>query len=126
VSYFYDTNTLIYLVSNEPAKTRRVIDLMAQGGWISVQVLNEATRVLRNKLRYDWASIDNFLIEIRESLLETHELGLALAKRHRLAVFDSMIVAAALIQGCDTLYSEDMHHGLLVEGQLRVTNPFRE
>jgi predicted nucleic acid-binding protein len=32
--------------------------------------------------------------------------------------------AAALHAGCDTLYSEDMHHGLLLEGRLRVVNPF--
>ena len=41
-----------------------------------------------------------------------------------LSVYDAMIVAAALIAGCTTLYTEDMHDGLLVEGQLRLVNPF--
>ena len=36
-----------------------------------------------------------------------------------------MIVAAALLDGCDVLVSEDMQHGLLVREQLRITNPFR-
>jgi predicted nucleic acid-binding protein len=35
-----------------------------------------------------------------------------------------MIAAAALLADCDTLYSEDMHDGLLVAGRLRITNPF--
>jgi len=35
-----------------------------------------------------------------------------------------MIVAAAVESGCDVLYSEDMHHGLVVAGRLRIENPF--
>jgi predicted nucleic acid-binding protein len=35
-----------------------------------------------------------------------------------------MIVAAALEHGCTTLYSEDMHDGLIVEGSLHIVNPF--
>ena len=35
-----------------------------------------------------------------------------------------MIVAAALIAGCTTLWSEDMQDGLLVEDRLRIVNPF--
>ena len=53
-----------------------------------------------------------------------HEDGLRIARRHRLGVFDALLVAAALRSGCDTLWSEDMHHGLVVDGRLRVANPF--
>jgi predicted nucleic acid-binding protein len=35
-----------------------------------------------------------------------------------------MIVAAALLAGCDTLYTEDMHPGLVIENRLRIVNPF--
>ena len=35
-----------------------------------------------------------------------------------------MVVSAELISGCTTLRGEDMHDGLLIEGQLRVVNPF--
>jgi len=35
-----------------------------------------------------------------------------------------MIVASALIAGCTKLWSEDMHDGLLVEGQVQIVNPF--
>jgi predicted nucleic acid-binding protein len=47
-----------------------------------------------------------------------------LAEKYQLTVYDAMIVSAALIAGCTTLGSEDMHDGLLVEDQLRVVNPF--
>ncbi len=36
-----------------------------------------------------------------------------------------MIVAAALAAGCDTLWSEDMQDGFIVEGRLRIANPFK-
>jgi predicted nucleic acid-binding protein len=36
-----------------------------------------------------------------------------------------MIVAAALRADCDTLWSEDMHNGLIIENRLRILNPFR-
>jgi predicted nucleic acid-binding protein len=36
-----------------------------------------------------------------------------------------MIAAAALHAGCDTLWSEDMQHGITLEEGLRIVNPFR-
>ena len=33
-----------------------------------------------------------------------------------------MIAAAALDSGCDTLWSEDMHDGLVIDGRLTVVN----
>jgi len=35
-----------------------------------------------------------------------------------------MIVASALIAGCTTLWSEDLQDGRLIEGRLRIVNPF--
>ena len=60
-------------------------------------------------------------------LTETiHEHGVAFAERHGFAINDSMIVAAAIAAGCDTLWSEDMHYGLVVEDTLTIRNPFRD
>jgi len=55
----------------------------------------------------------------------THEIGLALAERYKLSIYDAMIAAAALQANCDTLWSEDMQHRMMFEGRLRVINPFR-
>jgi predicted nucleic acid-binding protein len=54
-----------------------------------------------------------------------HDTGLALAERYGISIYDAMIVAAALRADCDTLWSEDMHNGLIIENRLRILNPFR-
>lgn len=128
---FLDTNVLVYVAASEPAKAAMARDLMSAGGVISVQVLNEAASVALRKMRLNWDEIDDLLLYARNLLsvepitIETHELGIALAKRHKLALYDAMIAAAALMAGCDTLYSEDMQHGLVIDGALRIENPFR-
>ncbi|MBM1674995.1 hypothetical protein JQV74_18730 [Sulfitobacter mediterraneus] len=51
-------------------------------------------------------------------------MGRAITEKFQFSVYDAVIVAAALIAGCTTLWCEDMHDGLLVEEQLRIINPF--
>ncbi|MBL0406254.1 hypothetical protein JKG68_20040 [Microvirga aerilata] len=48
---FLDTNLLLYLLSGDVTKANRVEALVAQGGTISVQVLNEAVTVMTTKLK---------------------------------------------------------------------------
>lgn len=70
------------------------------------------------------------LVSYRSSLtilpltLAIHQHGLAIAQRHRLSIYDAVIVASALEAGCDALCSEDRHDGLIVDGRLTVVNPF--
>jgi predicted nucleic acid-binding protein len=127
---FLDTNVLVYLASAETGKAERVEKLIAAGGVISVQVLNELTNVGRRKMRLSWTEMRDFLTLVRVFLsvtpitLETHETGLALAERYGLSVYDAMIVASAVLTGCTTLWSEDMQHGVLIDG-VRIMNPFK-
>lgn len=126
---FFDTNILIYYVSFEEDKAKRSAKLLAQGGIVSVQVLNEFANVARLKRKMSWPSIRLSLDAIRSACsvapltLETHERGLALAQRHNFSIYDAMIVAAAQLAGCKTLYTEDLHDGHVVEG-LRIRNPY--
>ncbi len=98
---------------------------------ISVQVLNEIANVARLKMRLSWIETREFLSTVRGLLrvgdltAVVHETGLAVAERHGLSIYDAMVVAAALHADCDTLWSEDMHDGLVIDGRLRVLNPFR-
>lgn len=55
--------------------------------------------------------------------LGLHQRAHELRGKYSLSYWDSLIVAAALEAGCNTLFSEDMQHGLLVEGCLSVQNP---
>ena len=127
---FFDSNVLLYFASGDPVKADRVEALIAEGGTISVQVLNEMALVMRRKFRYDWPRVAAALAGVRHALevvpidLATHVRGLALAERYGFHIYDAMIAAAAIDAGCDTLWSEDMHEGLLVDDRLRVRNPF--
>jgi len=56
--------------------------------------------------------------------LATVHKALDVRERYGFSWYDSLIVAAALAAGCQRLYSEDMQHGQLIDGQLSVINPF--
>lgn len=126
---FVDTNVVLYLLDDGP-KADRAEALLLQGPRISVQVLNEAMVNGRRKAGLSWDETSTFLsglkalCPVEDLTLHTHEVGRALAERHGFSGYDAMIVASALIAGCTTLYTEDMHDGLLVEGHLRLLNPF--
>ena len=95
-----------------------------------MQVLNEVANVAHTKMKLDWAATRELLglfrlgLQIVPVTVAVHELGLRLAERHQFHIYDAIIVAAALEADCDILYSEDMHHGLRVDGRLTITNPF--
>jgi predicted nucleic acid-binding protein len=128
---FFDSNVLLYLASSDPAKADRAEQLIAAGGTISVQVLNEITSVARRKMQMSWKDTNSFLATVRGLLpvvvpvtVETHEAGIALAERYGFNTYDAMIAASAILSGCDTLWSEDLHHNMVVDSQLRIVNPF--
>jgi predicted nucleic acid-binding protein len=128
---FFDTNVLVYLASGDIGKADRAEATLAKGGSISVQVLNELANVARRKMQMSWDETHAFIDMLRGLLtvhpitVETHETGLRLAERYRLSIYDSMIAASALDAGCDTLWSEDMQHGMKLDEGLRIANPFR-
>ena len=128
---FIDTNVSLYLLSDDTIKAEKAEEILRAGATISVQVLNEMANVARRKLDMSWQDINELLMLIRslchvEPLTtETHDTGTFIAEQYRLNVYDAMIVAAALIGGYQTLYSEDMQDGLRIEKQLRLCNPFR-
>lgn len=130
IDVFFDTNVVVYTLSADAAKAQRSERLLAEGGVVSVQVLNEIALVCRRKMDKSWLETREIIEGVRAKCgvvpltAEVHELGLACAERYRLNVFDSMHLAAALLAGCTTLYSEDMHNGLVVDG-LTIRNPYR-
>ena len=96
---------------------------------VSVQVLNEFAATARRKARLAFTEIRDVLGVVRSTCavvtldLETHALGLDVAERYRISVYDGLIIAAALRAGCTVLYSEDLQHGQRIEG-LTIRNPF--
>lgn len=127
---FFDSNILVYAFTSD-RRSEVAYDLLQHGGVVSTQSLNELASVLRRKQKQEWADIAFSVQAVIDRCadlvvldLPLHRLGLRLAERYRLSVYDGMIVAAALTAECETLYSEDMHHGLVVDGRVRIVNPF--
>jgi predicted nucleic acid-binding protein len=128
---FFDSNVLLYVASGDPAKADRAERLIGDGGMISVQVLNEITNVARRKMGMSWTETHTFLSLVRSLLpvqpltIDVHETGLALAERYGLSIYDAMIAASALHADCDTLWSEDMQDGMVLDDRIRIVNPSR-
>ena len=128
---FLDTNVLLYLLSGDQAKADTAEGLLARGGTISVQVLNEFAHVARRKFRAHWVAVHESLTAIKANLavqpvtVEAHELGLRFSDRYVVSIFDGQLLAAAVLASCDLFYSEDMQDGLIIDG-LTIWNPFAE
>ena len=126
---FFDTNVLLYLLSKDTAKADRAEILLASGGIISVQVLNEFASVASRKLALTILEIREILSTIGEVCIvkpldiETHKLGLDMAQRYGFSIYDGLIVAAAVLAGCTILYTEDLQHGQMIE-KLLIQSPF--
>ena len=130
VNAFFDTSVLLYLLSSDAAKSDRVETLLADRGTISVQVLNEFAAVAIRKLKMPLPEVREVLdtiravCEVEPVTIETHDRALAIVERYGFSLYDSLLIAAALIADCRVLYSEDLQHGQLIDRQLRVVNPF--
>lgn len=127
---FFDTTILLYLLSGDNEKASCVETLVSKGGIISVQVLNEFASVAFRKLGMTYAEIREYLVtirticDVRPLTVETHLLGLDIAERYGFSFYDSLIVGAALLANCSSLYSEDMQHNQKIEKSIVITNPF--
>jgi len=127
---FLDTNILLYAIARDDPRTATAEALLASGGVISAQVLNEFAAVARRKLGLSWNEVAEALSAIRTLCkpvepvtVETHEAALHIADRHGYHIYDASIIAAALQAQCRILYSEDMQDGRTIDG-LTIRNPF--
>jgi len=126
----FDTNVPLYLLSDDAAKADRAEALLGDGGIISVQVLNELASIASCKLGLSWPEIHEVLdtvralCQIEPLIVATHERGLAICERYGFSVYDSMIVAAAVLADCTVLWTEDLQDCQLIEDQLTAKNPF--
>jgi predicted nucleic acid-binding protein len=128
---FFDTNVLLYLLSADQRKADRSEALLADGGHLSVQVLNEFASVATRKLKMPWKDVREVLATIRSVCtthaltLDTHDRALSLAERYQLSFYDALIVATALLADCTVLYSQDLQHCQIIE-QKAIHDPFLE
>lgn len=134
---FLDTNVLLYGVTNNPAemKKRAVADsiISKPACVVSFQVLQEfytqATRASRPfplEPAQAREALETYLrFPVVDGTLELIEQALEIEGRTNFNYWDCAIIAAAVLSGCDVLYTEDMQHGREIAG-VRIVNPFLE
>ena len=127
---FIDSNIILYLFSSDVLKADKAEEILANGGIISVQVLNEVVAVCRRKLKLSWEEIDALLSALKANLqivpltVTSHALAIELCKQYQLSFYDAHICSAALIAQSSELISEDMQDGMNIDGLL-IQNPFK-
>lgn len=131
---FVDANVFIYALDpRDPRKHRLAsewIDALwrDQLGRTSAQALSEAYSVAARKLglspQHAWDEVQRFFAwnpqPVDEAVLRRAR---ELEQRHRLAWWDSTIVAAAQLQDCVLLLTEDLQDGAKL-GAVTVRSPF--
>ncbi|OGA07975.1 MAG: hypothetical protein A2W68_15135 [Betaproteobacteria bacterium RIFCSPLOWO2_02_64_14] len=127
---FVDTNIVVYAFGQDAAKVERAEAILEAQPTISVQVISEFLNVCRVKLGLDTATRHQLANELLAGCnvvaLDSSVVARAMEIEEQagVAYWDALIVAAALLSACDTLYSEDFQHGRVFEERLTVVNPF--
>jgi predicted nucleic acid-binding protein len=128
---FFDTNVLIYAVAKNDPRASKAEALLAGGGVVSIQSLNEFVSVARRKLGMSWKETKEFLDLICilcpnpvPISLDTHRGALAIGEKYGYSIYDALIASSALEAGCKTIYSEDLQDGQIMNRQLTIRNPF--
>ncbi|MFJ4291081.1 PIN domain-containing protein [Cupriavidus sp. NPDC089707] len=127
-----DSNVIAYLFSGDAAKANRAeaILLCEPKPVISTQVMNEVTLVLWRKMNLEWREINALMgdveafCEVVPVRLDIHKEARRIAEQYGFRFYDACIVAFALSEQCEVLFSEDMQHGQVIFGRLTVINPF--
>lgn len=134
---FVDTNIFAYARDcREPVKQKLAVAWLAglarqRNGRISWQVLTEFYAVATHpgKLAMATAAVraDIRALSVWNPIapdILLFETAWSVCERYHLSWWDALIVAAALRQTCEILLSEDMQHGMTINGALTIINPF--
>lgn len=134
---FVDTNILAYARDRRDMHKQRIatawLAMLARdrSGRLSWQVLIEfyavATHPRKLAMVEDAVRADVRALQAWNPIspdAELLETAWSLQARHGFSWWDAMIVAAALNAGCDTLLSENLQHGQIIDGKLTFINPF--
>ncbi|EQD42073.1 PilT domain-containing protein, partial [mine drainage metagenome] len=118
---FIDTNVVIYALGPNSAKAALAASLFIHHPAISTQVLSETANVALKKLALPLSETGKLLAMLETTCRveivtpATLQRALDIAGRYGFSWFDSLIIASALEAECDTLYTEDLQHGQVIE-----------
>lgn len=129
-----DTNVLAYAEGvNGSAMANIAWELIARlhgsSTFLPAQVVGELFHLLVRKAGFAPKRAHNALVNWQDAfpVIETSQpvllAALDLAVRHRLRIWDSLVLAAAASASCRLLLSDDLHDGFTWSG-VTVVNPF--
>lgn len=129
---FIDSNILIYALTDKGEKGKVASNLIRNYSIvISTQVLNEFCNVVLRKNLMTFDEVKWLLPRLQEDFkimlidFDLVKKTLEIKQRLNYSYWDSLIVATALASGVTTLYSEDMLHSQVIDGQITILNPFK-
>ena len=134
---FVDTNILVYAYDSEAGKKHELaMELMdglwmARNGVLSTQVLCEFFVTITRKILKpvptdyarqvieDLASSWRIIVITQDTILNAIDI----VEKHAFSFWDALIWSAAKHSGAIRVYTEDLQHGLVIDG-VESTNPF--
>jgi predicted nucleic acid-binding protein len=130
---FIDTNIWLYAFTDDDARKKDIAQALIRESrpLVSEQVVNEICVNLIKRAKFPETRIRELIetfyqkydvVELRKELMLSAS---QLRQEYALSYWDSLIIAAALTGDVETLYSEDMQHGLAIHKRLRIINPFK-
>ena len=128
---FLDSNILVYLMDKDMEKKKKVASFMTDFHIISTQVVAENVNACLKSLKLSKEKSYNHGLELLEKFNvvmlnpSTFHSVFMISNKYQLSWWDSLIVASALENNCEILYSEDMQDGLVIESKLTIINPFK-
>ncbi len=137
---FIDSNIWIYaLVDSGVEKEKRVaiinfLEMLRDDDiFVSTQVINEFHWILKRKYRIEddiiKMNVENGILKLVQVLpqrLTDYKRAYKIRNSFKISFWDSLIIASALENGCNILYTEDMQHNQLIENKLKIINPFKK
>ena len=130
---FIDTNIIIYCYSNSEMEKRIICQKLFETYSelnISKQVINEMTNILFKKFKLSSFDIKNTVEQISNIAFtcdfnfDTQIKAIELKDKYNLQYYDALIIATALENHCNIIFSEDMQHNQIIENKLTIINPF--
>lgn len=133
---FIDTNVFVYWIDesnqNKKRRSQELIKKLSTDAVCTKQVVREFTNVALNKFTVvaDPVSLDDLYDVLFVPILADHHDDIAYLKRatyikqrYDVSFYDALIIQSAIDLNCDTIYSEDLQHGQVIEG-VKVVDPF--
>lgn len=131
---FIDTNIWVYLYSDTTKSivVNQIIETNFEDIVISTQVMTELYNVLvkkKFKTRIEAAQIINEISRTftvcginSEMVIKASEISI----KFQYSIYDSLIIATALSNQCNIVYTEDLQHNQTIEQKIKIIDPFKK